>query len=234
MALTPILNLPVRQQVLGVDVESLAPTQGFGADAYDVANVNGVLHVSNPEEQKVRLVYPFPTEDAHAEVRVVSTDERKPFKKPSGKDTQFVPLLQALGEIPADEEPLLETIKEETKDFLVADIEIPAGEQVIRVFARQKLRPLDEAGRSFEVVFFAPLAGFILAPDNDAKMSVSVAFPPAWAAKGMKIGEPTITAVPGQPAPETKVEGPTKIGARPIYGALWRRDPKVTIPYNYE
>ena len=93
MALTPILNLPVRQQVLGVEVESLAPTQGFGADAYDVANVNGVLLVDNPEEQKVRLVYPFPTEDAHAEVRVVSTGEREPFKKPSGKDTQFVPLL---------------------------------------------------------------------------------------------------------------------------------------------
>jgi hypothetical protein len=87
---------------------------------------------------------------------------------------------------------------------------------------------------SFEVVFFAPLAGFILAPDNDAKMSVSVVFPPQWAAKGMNIGEPTITAVPGQPAPETKVEGPTQIGARPIYGALWRRDPKVTIPYSYE
>lgn len=50
----------------------------------------------------------------------------------------------------------------------------------------------------------------------------------------MKIGEPTINRVPGQPAPETKVEGPTKIGARPIFGALWRRDPKVTIPYAYQ
>lgn len=234
MALTPILNLPVRQQVLGVDVESLAPTQGFGTDAYDVANVNGVLLVDNPEEQKVRLVYPFPTEDAHAEVRVVSTGEREPFKKPSGKDTQFVPLLQHLGEIASGEEPLLDVIKEETKDFLVADVKIPAGQQVIRVHARQQLRPLDEAGRSFEVVFFAPLAGFILAPDNDAKMSVSVAFPPQWAAGGMKIGRPTITAIPGQQAPETTIEGPHEIGARPIYGALWRRDPKVTIPYVYE
>ncbi len=199
----------------------------------DVANVNGVLLVDNPEEQKVRFVYPFPTEDAHAEVRVVSTDEREPFKKPSGKDTQFVPLLQHLGEIPSGEEPLLEVIKEETKDFLIADVKIPAGQQVIRVHARQQLRPLDEAGRSFEVVFFAPLAGFILAPDNDAKMSVSVAFPPPWAAVGMKIGQPTITAIPGQQAPETTIEGPHEIGERPIYGALWRRDPKVTIPYVY-
>jgi hypothetical protein len=234
MALTPILNLPVRQQVLGVDVESLAPTQGFGAAAYDVANVNGVLLVDNPEEQKVRLVYPFPTEDAHAEVRIVATGERVAFKKPTGKDAQFVPLLQTLGEIPAGEEPLLETVKEETKDFLIADVEIPAGQQVVRVHARQQLRPLDEAGRSYEVVFFAPLAGFILAPDNDAQMSVSVVFPPQWAAAGMKIGQPTITAIPGQQAPETTIEGPQQIGARPIYGALWRRDPKVTIPYVYE
>ncbi|MBW8058856.1 MAG: hypothetical protein FVQ78_00690 [Solirubrobacterales bacterium] len=65
-------------------------------------------------------------------------------------------------------------------------------------------------------------------------MSVSIVFPPKWAAKGMKVGTPTITAVPGQPAPETKVEGPKEIGARPIYGALWRKDPKVTIPYTYE
>jgi hypothetical protein len=65
-------------------------------------------------------------------------------------------------------------------------------------------------------------------------MSVSVAFPPQWAAAGIKIGQPTITPIAGQQAPETTIEGPQQIGARPIYGALWRRDPKVTIPYVYE
>jgi hypothetical protein len=235
MALTPILNLPVRWQVLGVDVESLAPTQGFGADAYDVANVNGVLLVENPKAQEVELVYPFPTEDAEAEVRVVSSGDRVSFKKPTGKATDFVELLKALGEIPADQEPLLKQIKEEIKDFLVARVEIPAGQQVLRVHARQMLRPTDGAtGKAFEVVFFAPLAGFILAPTGASKMSVAIAFPPQWAATGMTIGSPVITPIPGQEAPETTVQGPTEVGQQRIYGALWEKDPKVTIPYTYE
>jgi hypothetical protein len=234
LALTPILNLPVRWQVLGVDVESLAPHQDFGADAYDVANLNGVLLVENAEAQEVELVYPFPTEDAHAEVRVVSSGDRVSFKKPTGKATDFVELLKHLGEIPADQEPLLKQLKEEVKDFLVAKVEIPAGQQVIRVHTRQKLRPTDgETGKAFEVVFFAPLAGFILAPDGAAKMTVTIAFPPAWAAPGMTIGTPVVTPVPGQPGPDTQVNGPTDVAARPIYGALWERDPKVTIPYSY-
>ncbi len=76
MALSPVINLPVRSQVLGVDVESVAPHRGFAQDAYDVANVNGVLVVENPTEQEVRLVLPFPVEESSAEVRVVSTDPR--------------------------------------------------------------------------------------------------------------------------------------------------------------
>lgn len=233
MALTPVLNLPVRWQVLGVDVESLAPTKGFTEDAYDVANVNGVLLVENPTEQDIRLVYPFATEDAHAEVRVVSTGERKSFTKRSGKAADFVEMLKALGEIPADQEPVLGVVREEIRDYRTADVTIPAGQQLLRVHARQKLLPVGGNPKAFEVVFFAPLAGFILAPGGQAQMSVSIAFPPLWAAPGMQIGTPIITPVPGQPAPETQVQGPTSVGERPSYGALWRNDPKVTIPYSY-
>jgi hypothetical protein len=233
MALTPILDLPVRQQVLGVDVEALAPVQGFGKDAYDVANVNGVLLVENgPEEREVELVYPFPTEEASAEVRVVKTGTREAFKKPTGKATDFVDYLKAIGEIPPDQEPLLDQIKEEIKDFVVAKVKIPAGQQMIRVHARQVLRPLDEAGKSFAVVFFAPLAGFILAPEGASKMSVAVAFPPPWAA-AMSIGPPAITAIPGQEAPPTAFEEPKEVAQQRLYGAMWEKDPKVTIPYTY-
>jgi hypothetical protein len=233
MALSPILNLPVRWQVLGVDVESLAPHQAFSAEAYDVANVNGVLLVENPTEQKVRLVYPFPVEDAHAEVRVLSTGKRVAFKKRDGRAEEMIELLRGLGEIPADQEPVLKELRERVREFMVADIELPAGQQLIRVHARQELRPAKDNPKQFELVFFAPLAGFILAPGGQAQMSVSVAFPPAWAAPGMQIGTPTITPVPGQPAPETQVAGPTPIAERPTYGALWRNDPKVSFPYSY-
>ncbi len=233
MALSPIINLPVRSQVLGVDIESIAPVQGFTQEAYDVANVNGVLVVENPTEQEVRLVLPFPVEESSAEVRVVSTGKRTEFRKRDGKASQFVDILKSIGEIPADQEPILKEVLAAIKDYRVADVHIPAGTQVLRFHARQVLRPVNGDPRSYEVEFFAPLAGFVLASSGQSQMSVTVAFPPAWAAPGMSIGTPIITPLPDQAAPPEQPSGPTSIGERPIYGWLWRNDPKVTIPYRY-
>lgn len=234
MALSPVLNLPVRHQVLGVDVESIAPFTGFTPESRDYANVNGVLLVENPTEGKYRLVVPFPIEAGSAQVRVVSTGKVTEFKVRHGaKPEEFVELLRALGEIPADQEPMLDELKETVRGFGVADVDIPAGSQVVRFHARQELHPHEDNPRSFQVEFFAPLAGFILAPGGQSQMSVSIAFPPPFAAPGMQIGAPSITPVPGQPAPDTDVQGPIAIGERPTYGALWRNDPKVTIPYTY-
>lgn len=232
MALSPVINLPVRSQVLGVDVESIAPHKSFASDAFDVANVNGVLVVENPTEQEVRLVLPFPTEESSAEVRVVSTGKRTEFRKRDGRAEQFVEILRSIGEIPADQEPILKEVLAVIKDYRVADVRIPAGSQVLRFHARQVLRPVGGDPRSFEVEFFAPLAGFVLAP-GQSTMSVTVAFPPGWAAPGMSIGTPVITPLPGQPAPPEQPSGPAYIAERPIYGWLWRNDPKVTIPYRY-
>lgn len=233
MALTPILNLPVRWQVMGVDVESLAPGSGFAEGCYDVANVNAVIEVENPEAQKVELVCPFPTEDGYAEVRVLSTGEKTEFKKHHGKVEDFVPLLRSLGEIPADQEPVLEEVVKDTKDFSTATIEVPAGTQLLRFHARQQLLSVEGNPRSYELVFFAPLAGFILAPSGATQMSVSIAFAPPFAAPGLTIGTPAITPIPGQEAPETTIQASTPVAERPVYGGLWRHDPKVTIPYSY-
>ncbi len=233
MALSPVMNIPVRSQVLGVDVESVAPHRGFAQDAYDVANVNGVLVVENPTEQEVRLVLPFPAEESSAEVRIVSTGKRTEFRKRDGRAEQFVELLRSIGEIPADQEPILKEVLAAIKEFRVADVRIPAGSQVLRFHARQILRPVGGDPRSYEVEFFAPLAGFVLAPGGQSQMSVTVAFPPAWAAPGMSIGTPVIAPLPGQAAPPEQPSGPVPIAERPIYGWLWRNDPKVTIPYRY-
>src|SRR5215208_945404 len=112
MALSPVINLPVRSQVLGVDVESIAPVKGYPLDAFDVANVNGVLGVENPSDQQVRLVLPFPVEESSAEVWVVSTGERKEFRKRDGRAEQFVALLRSIGEIPTDQDPILKEVLE--------------------------------------------------------------------------------------------------------------------------
>jgi hypothetical protein len=233
MALSPVINLPVRSQVLGIDVESVAPVKGFAQDAFDVANVNGVLVVENPTEGDLRLVLPFPVEEASAEVRIVSTGERKEFRKRDGRAEQFVELLRSIGEIPTDQEPILKEVLAAIKEFRVADVHIPAGTQILRFHARQILRPVGGDTRSYELEFFAPLAGFVLAPSGQSQMSVTVAFPPAWAAPGMSIGTPVITPLPGQAAPPEQPSGPTPIAERPIYGWLWRNDPKVTIAYRY-
>jgi hypothetical protein len=201
MALSPVINLPVRSQVLGIDVESVAPVKGFAQDAFDVANVNGVLVVENPTEGDLRLVLPFPVEEASAEVRIVSTGERKEFRKRDGRAEQFVELLRSIGEIPTDQEPILKEVLAAIKEFRVADVHIPAGTQILRFHARQILRPVGGDTRSYELEFFAPLAGFVLAPSGQSQMSVTVAFPPAWAAPGMSIGTPVITPLPGQAAP---------------------------------
>ena len=232
MALSPVINLPVRSQVLGVDIESIAPYRGFAQDSYDVANVNGVLVVETPAEQDVRLVLPFPVEESSAEVRLVSTGKRTEFRKRDGRGEQFVELLRTIGEIPTDQEPIMKEVLAAIKEFRVADVHIPAGSQVLRFHARQVLRPVDGDARSYEVEFFAPLAGFVLAP-GQSQMSVTVAFPPVWAAPGMVIGTPVITPLPGQAAPAEQPSGPTPIAERPVYGWLWRNDPKVTIPYRY-
>lgn len=233
MALSPIINLPVRSQVLGVDVESIAPLHGFSSDAFDVANVNGVLHVENPQDQEVRLVLPFPTERSSAEVRVVSTRERREFRQRDGKAEQFVEFLRSIGEIPSDQEPILAEIRKLIREWVVADIRVPAGPQVLRFHARQVLRPTPEDPRAFKLVFFAPLAGFILAPSGQSNMSVTAILPPPFAAPGLAVTSVEITPLPGRPEPAAQPFGPTPIAERPVYGWLWRNDPKVAISYRY-
>jgi hypothetical protein len=233
MALSPIVNLPVRWQVLGVDVESLAPWKGFTDDSFDVASVNGTLMVENPVDQKVDLVLPFPTERSTAEIRVLSTNKREGFVKPDVSARQFVDFLKHIGEISPDQEPMLRELRELTKDFRVAELEIPAGQQILRFHARQILEPDPQDPRAFEVTFFAPLAGFILAPSGQTQMSVTVVFPPPFAAPGMQIEQPQIEPLPGIPDPQLVWSGVSPIASRPVYGWLWRNDPKVTIPYRY-
>lgn len=232
MALSPIINLPVRWQTLATDIESIVPHRAFAPDAYDVANVNGVLLVENPTEQDVRLVVPFPTEQASAGVRVVSTDKASIFRR-KGRASQFVDLLKQIGEIPPDQQPMLDEIRAATRNYRVADIHLPAGQQLLRFYARQRLHPKKDDPRAFEVTFLAPLAGFILAPGGQTNISVTVSFPPAWAGPNLQIGQPVVTPLPGQPEPSLVSSGTVTAGERQIYGWLWRNDPKVVIPYRY-
>lgn len=63
---------------------------------------------------------PFPVEESSAEVRVVSTGKRTEFRKRDGKASQFVDILKQIGEIPADQEPILKEVLAAIKDYRVA------------------------------------------------------------------------------------------------------------------
>lgn len=206
--------------------------QQFANGTFDIANVNGTLLVENPAAGEVRLVLPFPVEQASAQARVLSTGVVETFRKRDGRGEQFVEFLRTIGEIPADQTPLLKEILPLIKEYYVADIEIPQGSQLLRFHARQKLNPIDGNPRSYQLELFAPLAGFILAA-GQATMSVTVSFPPLFAAPGLTIGTPTITALPGQAAPPEQPSGPFSVAERAVYGWLWRQDPKLTFPYSY-
>src|SRR5215212_10125793 len=80
---------------------------------------------------------------------------------------QAVEVLRSIGEIPADQEPILKEVLEAIWELRVADIFTPAGSQVLPFHARQVLRPLGGDPRSYEVEFFAPLAGFVLASSRE-------------------------------------------------------------------
>lgn len=230
---TPIINLRVRWQVSAVDVESVAPHMGFAEGCFDIASVSSILMVENPTEQDVKLVLPFPAESYSAEVRLLSTGELERFARPTGGAAQFEQLLRDIGEIPAGQEPMLKEIRELTKDFRTAELRLPAGVQVLRFYSQQVLRPIGGNPKSYELELFAPLAGFILAPSGQVSMSVTVAFPPPYAAPGLTISAPIITSLPDQTPPAEQPSGPTAIAERQIYGWVWRQDPKVTIPYQY-
>ena len=70
--------------------------------------------------------------------------QQGPFPATSaGDDTQAAESQQGgIGEIPADQEPILKEVLEGIREFRVADNFIPAGSQVLRFHARQVLRPL--------------------------------------------------------------------------------------------
>jgi len=80
---------------------------------------------------------------------------------------QAVEVLRSIGEIPADQEPILKEVLEAIWELRVADIFTPAGSQVLPFHARQVLRPLGGDPRSYEVEFFAPLSGFVLASSRE-------------------------------------------------------------------
>jgi hypothetical protein len=235
---TPITtDLTVLRQSINVDVESVAPTYGFGPDAYDVANSTITATVQTPGESKYRLVLAGQIESGtSAFVRVVSGTDNQfkevvNFKRITNGEAEIIkPVLDKLGIVldPARKER--DQLIEHAARYKVADISIPAGQQVLRIHASEKLMPIEGDPRRYEFTMYAPQLS--LAPASNVRLGVTVVFPLDFAAT---IDAPKVEAMPNQVQPNLIAGGDTavSVGAQQAYGWAFQADPKITMGYRY-
>ena len=237
MATTPITtDLQVHRQGINVDVESIAPTRQFAADAYDVANMTITATVTSPVEQSYRLVLAADVEaGTSAFVRVVSASKAhfkdpRTFKRIVHKEVDILrPVLAKAGIAlqPGDEQ---QQLQEHAENYKIADITIPAGQQVLRIHASQKLNPVDGNPRRYRFTMYAPQLS--LAPVSNVRLGATVIFPLDF--NGI-IDPPLVEQMPGQPTVNLIAGGntPVQVGAQQAYGWAFQADPKITVAYTY-
>lgn len=238
MATIPITtDLQVLNQGINIDIEAIAPLRSFGPECYDVANMTITATVQSPAEQKYRLVLAADVESGtSAFVRVVSAD--KHFKDPANfkrifkKDAEIIrPILTKAGialDPNLDEDEQLET---HAAHYKIADITIPAGQQVLRIHASQKLNPIDGDPRRYRFTMYAPQLS--LAPVGNVRLGATVVFPLDFAGR---IDTPLVEPMPGQPAANLVGGGdtPVQLGLQQAYGWAFQADPKITLSYTYQ
>lgn len=238
MATIPITtDLQVLNQGINIDIEAIAPFRSFGPESYDVANMTITATVQSPAEQEYRLVLAADVESGtSALVRVVSTD--KHFKDPANfkrifkKDAEIIrPILAKAGialDPNLDEEEQLEA---HAAHYKIADITIPAGQQVLRIHASQKLNPIDGDPRRYRFTMYAPQLS--LAPVTNVRLGATVVFPLDFAGR---IDTPLVEPMPGQPTANLVGGGdtPVQLGLQQAYGWAFQADPKITLSYTYQ
>lgn len=226
-------NLEVSRQTVNIDVESIAPVRQFGPDSYDVANSTITANVNVPSDDTYRLVLAMETEqDTSAFVRCVSAtdddfDTTATFKRiPKGQVSILKPVLEKAG-IPLEAD-LQAQLEREASKYKVADIDLPAGQHVIRIHASQKLMPVDATNKRYQFTIYAPQLS--LAPTGNVRLGVTVVFPMDFTAT---IDAPIVEALPGQPQVGTDAQTDSTVGIQRALGWAFHADPKITIAYTY-
>jgi hypothetical protein len=236
---TPVtLDLQVINQTINTDIESIAPIRNFQpSEAYDVANSTITATVVAPEEKKYRLVLAADVEaGTSAFVRVVSSTDDKfdvtaKFNKIPKKDAAILkPVLEKAGIVldPALSEK--QQLEELTKYYKVADVKIPAGQQLLRIHASQKLHPVGGNPKAYSFVLYAPQLSFN--PSGNVRLGATVIFPLDFEQKAA-IVPPVVEALPGQPTPNQLAANEVQIGLQKGYGWAFQSDPKITFSYTY-
>lgn len=234
------LDLQVVNQTINTDIESIAPLRNFSpTEAYDVANSTITATVVAPEEKEYRLVLAADVEvGTSAFARVVSSSDDQfditaKFKKIPKKDAQILkPVLDKAGIQLEPSIPEQQQLEKLVSSYKIADIKIPAGQQVIRIHASQKLKPMDGNPKSFSFVLYAPQLS--LNPTGNVRLGVTVVFPLDFEQKAA-VQPPLVEGLPGQPTPNliSPVEPQVQVGLQKAYGWAFQSDPKIKFSYAY-
>lgn len=238
---TPItLDLQVLNQTINIDIESVAPLRNFNLnESYDIANSTITATVIAPEEKVYRLILAADVEaGTSAFVRVVSSTDDKfdvtaKFNRIAKKDAAILkPVLNKAG-IPLDPSLSEEIqLKKLVSYYKVADIKIPAGQQVLRIHASQKLSPIADNPRAYTFVMYAPQLS--LSPAGNVRLGATVVFPLDFEQKAV-IATPIVEGLPGQPMPNliSPAEPQVQVGLQKAFGWAFQSDPKITFNYIY-
>lgn len=235
---TPITtDMQVLSQGINIDVESIAPTYGFNEHAYDVANMTITARVQSPSESRHRLVLAADVEaGTSAIVRVISASKAhfkdvRSFRRITKREAAILrPVLAKAGiglDPSGDEQDQLEA---HAAQYKIADLTIPAGQQVLRIHASQKLNPVGGNPRRYQFVMYAPQLS--LAPVGNVRLGATVIFPLDFQGA---IDAPVVQSMPGQPAVNLVGGGdtPVQVGLQYAFGWAFQADPMITMAYTY-
>jgi len=229
-----MMNLEVTRQSVNVDVESIAPIRQFGPDSYDVANSTITATVNVPADGDYHLVLPMATEEGtSAFVRCISAtdedfDETAKFTRVTKGQAEILkPVLLKAG-IPLDTDPAAQ-LEREAARHRIAKIKLPAGQQVLRIHASQKLAPVDDSKKRYQFTIYAPQLSFV--PASNVRLGVTVVFPMDF--NNVTIDTPAVEPLPGQPTPSQDAFHDLTLGQQRAFGWAFHADPKITISYTY-
>ena len=169
-------------------------------------------------------------------VRVVSSTDDKfdvtaKFKRIPKKDAAILkPVLDKAGVLLDSALSEKEQLEELVKYYKVADVKIPAGQQVLRIHASQKLHLVGGNPKTYSFVLYAPQLSFN--PTGNVRLGVTVIFPLDLEQKAV-ITPPVVEALPGQQMPNQLAANEVLIGLQKGYGWAFQSDPKITFSYTY-
>lgn len=240
---TPItLDLELQEQSVNIDIESIAPTYGYTAEAFDIANSTIVAKVNNTTgaTKTYRLAIKADlVSGASAFARVVSGDKLTfkkiyDFRKIIKSNAGIVePILARAGLALDPSKPKVDQLVEFSKQFKIADVDIPAGLQTIRIHFSQVLKPINNDPKQYHLDSYLPLMSF--APTSSVLLGATVVFPLRFTDLA-DITEAQYLEIPGMGTPRLIAGGnsPIPLARQQAYGWEFQNvDPMLSLSWRY-